>query len=886
MATIATTTNSSPFQYPSNTLVDRDNLTGYLWAMVKASTADTYVLYRSTDGGSSWSLWLSTTRANVAELGSIWVTNDHILMWAYRTNESSQDRIYFRRVDLTASSPGWETEVLLGSPNNGGVAGSCHQGIDLVAVGTTTVTYVAVAVGTVLALQGVTCYGVTIPAYASPSYNNSIFVGTGQWLHSGTGRIDPSIDLEHTGDGKTSGTPNLWVAHGRSSLHVVKLAWNGAGWNGPSSDVTVTSISARDYIAARWDGSRFVTAIPSGSTVVLYERDRANSATTTRTSPTHPQGVVRTATLSYNSVTGDPRVYAVGTSTGVLYYVDYVRTSATWTSWATVTASAILGANVDNHGVRRSSYGDAKFSVYTAVSGSPNTLTYTAQSISYTPDTPTWASPTSGTAQDVNAALVLDWVFSDADPADTQSAYAVSRQIGAGSLSYYRASDATWQATEQKNTSGTSAITLASGWASGSDSNYTFKAKVWDSADIASGYSAGLVLIPSVKVNPTISSPAVAAVLTASSVPVTWTVSEQTAYQLTLTPADVLDSFSRSATDSWSSADTGESYTLVGTAANFDIASGVGTIQPGATSSDRIAVVTADSGADRTVEVTAKWASLPASGVLRAGVVARYVDSSNFYIGEISISTAGVVTVQATKNVAGSKTVLATYTHPTAYVGGVNWRIRASVTGTAILVKAWRAADSEPDWQVSTTDSSITTGTLAGVWARNETAVTTHVASYDTFSSVSLPVTYDSGWVSSTATTATPSTVLSNNTAWIVGLRTKNNEGLASEWAQAGVTVVYTPPATPTLAFSPNSTTGWIEVRITNPTPGGGQPALASQDLYRRTVGDTSSGTRIAATLSSGATVRDWTAVSGTNYEYQSAALGANGTSTTSAWTS
>lgn len=887
MATIATTTNSTPFQYPSQTLMDRDPVTGYLYCLVKASTADTYVLYRSTDNGTSWGLWLSTTRTNVQEIGSIFITNNQILMWAYRTNESSQDRIYFRRSDLTLT-PGWEGEVQLGVPGNGGSGGAVHQGVDLTAVVTTSATYVAVAVGTVLTtVQGVTFYGVSIPAGSGPSYNNSIFTGSRQWLDTGTGRVTPSCDLEHTGDGKSAPTPHLWVAFGRSKLQMVKLSWNGAGWAGPASAVTISSsVGTLDSVPARWDGTRFVMAVPSASTVVVYERDRSNSSTTTRTTPTHTTGVVRNCVANYNSTSGDIRVYAIGTSTDVLYYVDYSRAGAAWGSWTQVLATAVLGAAAGNYGVRRSTYGDSRHDPYTAHSGAPNTLTHTPQSVAFAPNTPTWVSPQGGSAQDVGQALLLDWAFTDPDPADAQTAYAVSRQIGAGSLNYWRASDSTWQVAEVQNTSGSTALTLASGWASGSDANYTFKVKVWDGASTASGYSSGLVVVPSVKVNPTISSPAVAAVLTTSTVPVTWTVSEETAYQLTLTPANVLDSFSRSATDTWSSADTGQAYTLSGTAANFDIASGVGTIQPGATSSDRIAVVTADTGADRTVEATAKWAALPATGALRVGVLARYVDASNFYLGEISIATTGVVTVQATKNVAGSKTVLATFTHATAYVGGVNWRIRCDVTGTRIRVKAWRASDSEPDYQVDTTDTAITSGTLAGVFARNETAVTTHVASIDTFSAVNMPASYDSGWVSSTALTATPPTVLGNNTAWNVSLRTRNLEGLASEWATNGFTVVFVAPATPTLVASPNTAGGYISVAITNPTPGGGQPVLASQDLYRRVVGGTDSGVRVAAGLSSGATYADWRAVSGIAYEYRCLALGVNGTTTFSAWTS
>jgi hypothetical protein len=74
-------------------------------------------------------------------------------------------------------------------------------------------------------------------------------------------------------------------------------------------------------------------------------------------------------------------------------------------------------------------------------------------------------------------------------------------------------------------------------------------------------------------------------------------------------------------------------------------------------------------------------------------------------------------------------------------------------------------------------------------------------------------------------------------------------------------------------------------VTIVNPTPGGGQPAVATQDLYRRPVGDTSSGTPIARGLSNAAVFADWKTVSGVAYEYRAQVFGTTGATTFSAWT-
>jgi hypothetical protein len=108
---------------------------------------------------------------------------------------------------------------------------------------------------------------------------------------------------------------------------------------------------------------------------------------------------------------------------------------------------------------------------------------------------------------------------------------------------------------------------------------------------------------------------------------------------------------------------------------------------------------------------------------------------------------------------------------------------------------------------------------------------------------------------------------------------------LASAQVSVTFTVDYVEPATPSLTATPMTALGVIRVAITNPAPTGGQPALVSQDIYRRIVGDTTDGTLIASGLASGATYDDWRVAAGVPYEYRSAARGVNGTTAFSAWT-
>ncbi|WP_435233375.1 hypothetical protein [Micromonospora aurantiaca (nom. illeg.)] len=545
MATITTTTVGVPFDYPSQSYMALQPNDGSLWVLVPASTANTYELWRSDDGGASWVLRASVTRANIVEYSGIQITQDGWLHWCYRTNEGNQDRIYYRRCSAFTIGSTWQAEKLVASPSNGGVAGAYHTGLDfaLERSGSADTTYVCIAVGTqVGANQGVTCYALTAKPENVVTINNGLIAGTRQWLSPGTGRVGVSADKEHIGDGitRSSSSPHVWVAWGRTSARMVKLSWSGGKWNGPTAPVVlVSSLPAQDSLAARWDGARWLVAVPDPAvtdTVLVLERNQANTETKTRNTPPHPTGVIRNCGINYNTSTGDLRVYAVGTSTAVLYYVDYVRATGLWTSWAQVTSTAILAVN--SWGVRPATAGPARYDVYTAHAGSPNTLAHTRQVVAYPPSTPVWnaaSSPfASSGAASVSAALLLDWDFIDADPADTQSAWALSRQIGTGSLAYFRASDSTWQASEQKNTGSTTAVSLAAGWGSTSDQPHTYKVKVWDASDLASQYSAGLGVVPSQPASPTITAPTAAQVLTADTVTVTWTVAEQSAYRVTL----------------------------------------------------------------------------------------------------------------------------------------------------------------------------------------------------------------------------------------------------------------------------------------------------------------------------------------------------------------
>jgi len=191
------------------------------------------------------------------------------------------------------------------------------------------------------------------------------------------------------------------------------------------------------------------------------------------------------------------------------------------------------------------------------------------------------------------------------------------------------------------------------------------------------------------------------------------------------------DNFTRVEVDGWGSPTNGAAYTLVGTAANFDVTGTVGTIAPTAAGSNRFATVDVGSP-DQDITGTVSFAALPASGNDDAGLALRFTDSSNFYRATMRISSAGVITARLLKTAGGSATTITTSTPSVpAYVATDQWKLRFSARGSALKVKLWPAAAAEPAvWDIDTTDSDVTTGNQAGCFAIASVS-TTSVMSFD-----------------------------------------------------------------------------------------------------------------------------------------------------------
>jgi hypothetical protein len=180
---------------------------------------------------------------------------------------------------------------------------------------------------------------------------------------------------------------------------------------------------------------------------------------------------------------------------------------------------------------------------------------------------------------------------------------------------------------------------------------------------------------------------------------------------------------------------------------------------------------------------------------------------------------------------------------------------------------------------ITSPGASVTTPTVSPTWT---------VASQSAYraelllSGVSV---YDSGWVTSSATTVAIPVQLTNAGSYTFKLTTRNAQGLTSSTVQQAFTATFTPPHVLTsMTLTPNENDGGIYIVIANGTPSGGEPALASQTIYRRKVGESGSGVVIATGIGNNGSYFDFTVASETEYEYSALLVGVNGATRQSAW--
>ncbi len=216
------------------------------------------------------------------------------------------------------------------------------------------------------------------------------------------------------------------------------------------------------------------------------------------------------------------------------------------------------------------------------------------------------------------------------------------------------------------------------------------------------------------------------------------------------TPPGVLaaDAFERTSNDSWGQADTGGAWTVSGTAGNFDVGGGIGTMLLPAAGNTRSAMLNSVNARD--VDVTFRVAAdkvVNTGGFIVYAVTRR--NTTNEYRARLVFNPNGTLSVNASRVVSGAETALGA---PVVVAGlsqqpGRSFWLRVRVTGanpTTVQVKAWQAGQSEPAaWAFSATDSNANLQSAGSVglrvWLGNQVNNAPVVFSFDDYAVRAVP---------------------------------------------------------------------------------------------------------------------------------------------------
>jgi hypothetical protein len=877
MSTITTSTAtnaiSNAFGFPVTSQMDYNIITGELWIVFQDIT-NRGAIWKSSNSGTSWTFQgnFTVSGRTIEDIQEMRIDSagDSMHMTLLVNNGTSEE-MHYKRITIASGAPD-----VTGSVKFSGPAGSSQSLIYSSACvpvynadGSIHIFLACAQRGTT---SGVRVYAVTVRNDdARTTFVNDAIIGpTREWRQSGDDQLTVSLDVEHNGNGITASNPHVWVTWLKdTTIYCVRCTWKGykSGWSTPSKAATVaTGRSAERDVTGRWDGRRFVIMSPNPSAnqqMQLFERNSTNSANTaTRTSPSNGFGSLISPgkALSYNHVTQDARVFAAINSS--VYWIDYIRATNSWGSWTSTAWGDPIGGSKSEFGLRRGTYGTAQYDAYIETGGSsPWTVASQSLAVNFAPTAPTWVTggagsvDTNGGAFDVSSSLVLDWDFHDPNAADTQQSFALQRQIGAGTIQWWRTSDSTWQLAETFNTSSSTGITLAAanwvGAGGASDSAHIYKVSVKDSGgSIQSPYSIGLSVVPSTRVDPAVTSPTDNQILNSGVVPVTWTVAEQSAYRVKILPAIGQDFFTRTTSNGWGTADYGGAWTITGLGATseYSVSSGTGRMQHTVLNQDheiKLANVLAD---DINVLVGPVTFSVAATGAAVPWAVrARYLDANNFVDVRAFFNTGGGGPSVAVRWLLAGVETVSSFVVPSGISSTGPLSIRFVANGTDLMARMWNTANPEPtSWNVSLSGCPII--------ASGPIAIRTEV---DTGNTNTLPVTfttdglivsdaslasYDSGFLTDplpltpTVLSFTPPITLPDGYGGQVTLQTRNAEGCPSVIDTVPFTIDFVEPVTPTVVLNNTPTAGGLTVTTSQPALVGAQPATSRIDLWRRKV--------------------------------------------------
>jgi hypothetical protein len=172
-----------------------------------------------------------------------------------------------------------------------------------------------------------------------------------------------------------------------------------------------------------------------------------------------------------------------------------------------------------------------------------------------------------------------------------------------------------------------------------------------------------------------------------------------------------VDAFGRTVANGFGSAETGGVWTTSGTASNFAVSGGSGTIRMGSAGAGPSAFLNSVSSNATDLRLSVTTDKVATGNGVYLWAVGRHTGAGD-YRGRVRLLPSGAVAVAISKYVGGTETLIGaeqTLTGVT-YAANTVLKVRLQVEGTStttVRVKVWPASGSEPTaWQRTGTDTT------------------------------------------------------------------------------------------------------------------------------------------------------------------------------------
>ncbi|MET9411267.1 alkaline phosphatase D family protein [Streptomyces sp. NPDC002935] len=197
------------------------------------------------------------------------------------------------------------------------------------------------------------------------------------------------------------------------------------------------------------------------------------------------------------------------------------------------------------------------------------------------------------------------------------------------------------------------------------------------------------------------------------------------------------DTFTRTTSNGWGSANSGQAWTSTGGAtADYSTNGSVAAHSMTSVNVSRYSTVTAP-GPDLDMRADVSTGVLATGGPHYLHLTARWTDANNNYTARLGFTATQTLELVIQKRVGGTQTDLVTVTVPGVHVAATFYTVRFQLDGSSLRAKAWPRSVAEPGrWHATVTDTALTAAGSAGVRTVLSSATTNTLpvtTSYDNF---------------------------------------------------------------------------------------------------------------------------------------------------------